>query len=72
MLRKDLENAAILKDLVHTAGESKQKYHEIVNILSEKLLASLKEDPTIEVRVPDHLIDEIRKEIGRELEKQSI
>lgn len=70
ILTEELENAAILKDLVKSiTGNNSldQTYFEIVVTLANKFLETLKDDSTIEIKVPDHLIDDIRKEIKREL-----
>lgn len=74
ILTEELQNAAILKDLVHTvSGNHKlnENYKEIVAILATKVLESLKDDPTIEIKVPAHLIDEITAGIKKELKKSN-
>ena len=55
ILTEELQNAAILKDLVKSfVGNNKldKIYGEIVGLLANKVLASLKDDSTIEVKVP--------------------
>ncbi len=68
ILTEELQNAAILKDLVQSvSGNNKldENYKEIVALLADKVLESLKDDPIIEVKVPARLIDEIRKELKK-------
>lgn len=75
ILTEELQNAAILKDLVKSlTGNNKldQTYGEIVGLLATKVLESLKDDPTIEVKVPAHLINEITAGIKKELKNVRI
>ncbi len=72
ILTQELKNAAVLKDLVQSvSGNHKlnENYKEIVALLADKVLGSLKDDLTIEIKVPDHLIDDLRNELKRELKK---
>lgn len=65
-LTQELENAAILKNLVKSIRkdtELDKTYVKVVGLLANKVLASLKENPTIEVKIPESLMDDFREEL---------
>ncbi len=75
ILTEELQNVAVLKELVKSVRDNKELYKtyaEIVGLLATKLLESLKDDPTIEVKVPDYVIVNLREEIKREIRKSCI
>lgn len=70
ILTQELENTAILKDLIKSISgddELDKTYIEIVVLLTNKVLESLKDDPTLEVKVPDSLMNDLRQEIQKEI-----
>lgn len=74
-LTQELENAVILKDLMRSIREDielDKTYAKVIGLLANKVLESLKEEPTLEVKVPEALINEIQKGIQRELKRSCI
>lgn len=58
ILTQELENAAILKDLVPIQGEIRIMFDAIVKILTEKFQKSLEDDSILEI--PKTSVDEAK------------